>query len=83
MTSSGGVTEPRDFPRCSDPTHLLLRIAGARLEDAQRQRLDEFPFVAYHQYPPAERSSRTVAGMQFAENNPAPGARITLLWLGK
>ena len=62
-----------------DVFFFRCRIAAARLEDSKRHLVDQFPFVAYHQYPPADRPSKTVAGMQFAENYPAPGMRITLL----
>eukprot|EP00435_Cladocopium_sp_Y103_P014670 s2930_g3.t1 len=71
-------SDPLRLPKLQVQEGLEQMIAAARLDDSQRQKVDQFPFLAYHQYPPADRSSKTVAGMQFAEADPA-GTRITLL----
>jgi hypothetical protein len=72
-------TDPLDANQDEAPIRDLMQrcICRALLEESNRDFIDAWIFAGYHQYPPPSRESKTVAGMQFANNGPLRAAMIS------
>lgn len=69
-----GKADATDAPKVK--VAMDIGTCRALLKEKKREILDGWTFTGYHQHPPPERESKTVAGMQFANNGPL---RIALL----
>jgi hypothetical protein len=49
-------------------TSMLEVVANTKISDFRHEMIDAWPFVGFHQYPPASRESKTVLGMQFNDS---------------